>query len=260
MSRLVLTFAVLPVLLSCAAASPLRMSPLAEALRFGSSEAAEQAVTSPPPPSRSPFARDAFALSEPELERLLAHPLALDPKARVGVVRVTERYGVEEGIPLDAAPRILVEALDAAGLSAGVTEVSTDWPADRGLPGLRELSARYRARYLLLYRHRFVEKLRPNAWAAGYATLVGAFVLPGTTYQAEGVLEATLFDALTGSVVFTAHERASAEGVATPLHVPVAVALAQRTLLAQSAPKLADAVVLAWRRLTARATELSALP
>ena len=30
------------------------------------------------------------------------------------------------------------------------TEMSTDWPADGGISGLRELAARYRAEYLLL--------------------------------------------------------------------------------------------------------------
>lgn len=257
MSRLVLFTSIFAALQGCAAARLAQADGVAEALRLHGDDVAPPLA---PPPPRSPFARDTFALGDAELERLLAFPVALDPKARVGVVRVTDHYQVEDALPLDGTPQVLVEALQAAGLAAGVTEISTEWPADRGLPGLRELSARYRARYLLLYRPRLVEHLRANGWAAGYATVVGAFFLPGTTYEHEGVLEATLFDALTGAVVFTTHERASGEGVATPLHVPVAAAGAKRALVERTAPKLAQTVLESWRRLLTRATELSGLP
>lgn len=51
-----------------------------------------------------------------------------------------------------------------------VSEVTTDWPTDGSIAGLRKLAARYRGEYLLLYRHRFVDRSWTNGWALSWLT------------------------------------------------------------------------------------------
>jgi hypothetical protein len=97
--------------------------------------------------------------------------------------------------------------MEKTGFFEVTTEVSTDWPADGSVAGLRELAARYRSKYLLLYRHRFVDDSRLNGWAWLYPTVIGYFAAPGRTVEVAGVMEATFFDVRTGTILFTVYER-----------------------------------------------------
>lgn len=199
------------------------------------------------------FARDkTSAISEPELREVLAAPVFLEEGARVGVVPVVLGFAPGEAVPQEAVPASLAAALEDSGMVELATEVSPDWPIDRGLPGLRELAARYRCDYLLLYRHRFREAHRPNGWAALYATVVGAFFVPGNSIEAAGILEASLYDVKTGTLLFTAHERVHGEALASPPGTPRAVELLQRALLEQGGPRLAERVLSRFRRLSAQ--------
>jgi len=146
-------------------------------------------------------------ISEEDLRRVLAAPVFLEAGARIGVVQVTNRYDPDEDVPLQAVPAALSDGMEQAGLFEVSTEISTDWPSDRGISGLRELAARYRAEYLLLYRHRFVDRDWTNAWAWLYPTVVGAFFVPSQTIEVAGVMEATLFDVKTGTILYTVFER-----------------------------------------------------
>src|SRR5205814_341050 len=131
------------------------------------------------------------------------------------------------------------------------SEISTEWPTDRGLPGLRELAARYRSEYLLLYRHRFVHETNHNGWAAGYATVVGALFFPGQQIETSGVLEATLYDVKTGTLLFTVNERIASSDSAAPTLESRRSREIEKKLLQEAAPKLADRVVSKCRRLAA---------
>src|SRR5256885_2232839 len=103
------------------------------------------------------FERDRIGgLTEDHLREILDAPVFLEEHARLGVVPVAARYEPDEMTPTVAAPAELVAALEQTGMFEMASEVSTEWPTDRGMPGLRELAARYRSDYLLLYRHRFV--------------------------------------------------------------------------------------------------------
>jgi hypothetical protein len=151
----------------------------------------------PPAPAtldENHFARDRTGVGEPELRAILSAPVYLEENARVGVLPVAVRYEVDEAVPVENAPAALVDGLESSGLVELATEISAEWPVDRGVAGLRELAARYRTEYLLLYRHRFVDADRPNPAAASYLTLIAALFVPGTTVETAGVLEATLFD------------------------------------------------------------------
>lgn len=197
------------------------------------------------------FARDRMTVGEAELKQILAAPVFLEENARIGVLPVASGYGPEEGVPLGAVPATLVEAFEASGLVDLSTEVSTEWPTASGLPGLRELAARYRTEYLLLYRHRFNDVTHANGWAWGFLTLVGALFLPGTSYESAGVLEATLFDVKTGTILFTVHERARGGDKAAPPNVTENLEALHRKLIGEASRKLAEQVIARCHRLVA---------
>jgi hypothetical protein len=199
------------------------------------------------------FRRDGSgSITEEDLKRVLAAPVFLTPGARLGVVQVASGYEPDGHVPLAAVPGELSQALEASGIFDVATEVSTDWPADHGVSGLRELAARYRSEYLILYRHRFVDRTWTNAWGWAYLTVVGAFMVPSQTLETSGVLEATLFDVRTGSILFTVFERVASSRTANVWHNDLKRRDMQERLLARAAGKLAQHVVTRARRLAAR--------
>jgi hypothetical protein len=205
-----------------------------------------------PPLTENHFLRDRMGgVAEEGLRDILAAPVFLEENARVGVMPVAAKYEPDEILPTVGAPAELVSALDKNGMFELVSEISTEWPTDGGPAGLRELAARYRSDYLLLYRHRFVEELNYNGWAAGYATVIGAFFFPGQQLEAAGVLEATLYDVKTGTVLFTALERIRGSESAAPTTEARRSRELKARMLAEAAPKLAAQVVEKCRRLIA---------
>ena len=212
----------------------------------------ESLMASPQPPvARDHFHRDSAGggLSEEALRELITTPVRVTPGARLGVIHVSSSYEPEGALPTATVPLVLAHALEDAGLFQVATEMSTDWPADRGLGGLRELAARYRAEYLLLYRHRFRGSDRTNGWGWLYPLVVAAPFLPSQTLESEGVLEATLFDVRTGSLLFTAFERARGESDETPWGRERKRRALEDSLLDKARKRLADQVVEKARRL-----------
>lgn len=163
---------------------------------------------SPPVLTENHFERDVMGgLGEAQLREILASPVFLEDKARIGILPVESGYGADPDMPLDGVPGALEKALTDSGHFDVVSEVTTDWPHAGTLGGMRELAARYRAEYLLLYRSRFVTRSHANAWALGWLTVVGGLILPHRTLEVAGVMEATLLDVKTGTLLFTAFER-----------------------------------------------------
>lgn len=197
------------------------------------------------------FSRDRMGVGEAELREILAAPVFLEQHARIGVLPVRTGYAPSDEVPVEAAPATLTDALDGSGLFDLASEISTEWPTTSGTAGLRELAARYRTEYVLLYRHRFTDATRPNGFAAGFVTILGAFVLPGTTIESAGVLEATLFDVKTGTILFTVHERVRSEAISAPPGVPGRIALMHREMVKEAAGKLSEQVLLRCQRLVA---------
>jgi len=184
----------------CAASRPLvaHMDPM----RF------EGPAEGPPLLTENHFKRDVMGdLDERQLREILGSPVFLEDKARIGVLPVGNGYESDPDMPLDKVPGGLEHALSDSGHFEVVSEVTTDWPHAGTLGGLRELAARYRAEYLLLYRSRFVSRSHANGWAIGWVTIVGGLVLPNRTLEIAGVMEATLLDVKTGTLLFTAFER-----------------------------------------------------
>ena len=212
----------------------------------------EEAAVASPVLVDNHFARDKVgSLGEAELRAILASPVFLEEGARLGVVPVASRYELDEEVPQESTPAEVSDTLEQSGLFELTTEVSTDWPTDKGVSGLRELAGRYRTEYLLLYRQRFNEDSHSNGWAALYPTVIGAFFSPGETVEEAGVLEATLFDVKTGTILFTVHERIRGEVSTTPPLSNRRGHELRKRLLAEAAPKLAQQVVAKCRRLAA---------
>ena len=143
----------------------------------------------------------------------------------------------------------LADALQTSGEFELSSEVSTDFPVDRGISGLRELAARYRCDYLLIYRHRFVDASYMNPVAWGSSPAWARLFLPGHTLESAGVLEATLFDVKTGTLLFTVNERVHAQEQVNLWHNDLKTQWMKKQMLESATQKLADQVVGKIRRL-----------
>lgn len=235
--RMRVPFLVLAIAL-CSSCAASRASSALEALPLVVAPAAPTAPSAPVKLVEDVFARDhAGSISESDLRRVLDAPVALEENARVGVLPVVDRYDPSHETPVVGAPGSLARALEDTGLFELVSEVSTDFPATTSVAGLRELAARYRADYLLLYRHRFVERARPTPW------------LVSTAYEAEVVLEATLFDVRSGTILFTVFQRAEGEKVDAPYAEDRARRALRGALVEETSRALGDDVVVKVRRL-----------
>lgn len=182
-------------------------------------------------------------IDEKNLKKVLDAPVYIEAHARVGIIGVVGKYEVDGGLPLVGVPDVIGRQLDDASVFDVVTEVSSDWPIDRGLSGLRELAARYRSEYLLLYRHRFVSDWHTNAWGAAYMTLLGSLFVPSRTLKASGVVEATLFDVRSGTILFTVFERVYGESEENVWQNDRKLARLERSLLNSASTTIAERVV-----------------
>jgi hypothetical protein len=204
------------------------------------------------PLERNHFQRDrSGSISEQGLREVLSAPVFLEESARVGVIQVASGYepGVEP--PVINVPALLTEALERSGLFEVATEVSADWPTDSGVSGLRELAARYRAEYLLLYRHRFVDETWTNAWGWASMLILPALFVPLHSNETAGVLEATLFDVKTGTILYTVFERVHARETFNVWHNGLKRRWLKERLLKEAAEALSKGVVAKTRFLVA---------
>ncbi|MGI5861939.1 MAG: hypothetical protein ACOX6T_07750 [Myxococcales bacterium] len=204
------------------------------------------------PPPQQPLDRSLFAprgssgLTEADIARILDAPITLELPARVGVAALAQPFQpqaparIEAGV---AATRALAEALEGTKLVSLATDVVTRMPTGTGIEGLRELAARYRTPYLLLYTEDFEDRSHANGWSALWITVIGGLLSPSRTLAAEGVLQASLFDVRTGTILFTVQERV---GFARK-HLPIGASGAYEELLRKTADEatksLADRVV-----------------
>ena len=206
--------------------------------------AAAPAAAVPPPLDRSYFARDPDGqLSEDALQKILAAPIELDLPARVGVlpiVTATDWRG--PGPDLKRVPSgtgAFVKGLRGAETFSLVTDVMPIPSGALGMEALREIAARYRLRYLILYREEVRHRVRVNGVALFYATLVGALFLPGQTLDVSGFLEASVFDVKTGLFLFTVRRSVGALEDSNVWHQGYKLEQLQARLAGKFAPELA---------------------
>jgi hypothetical protein len=205
---------------------------------------APAAEAAPPPPlERSLFARNPDGtLSEDHLQEILDSPIELDLPARVGVLPIVtakDWRGPNPAYDVPAGVQAFVKTLRGAEHFTLVTEIMPIPSGALGMEALREMAARYRLRYIILYREQYARRERANGWAAGYATIVGAFFLPGATLYVDGYIEASLFDVKTGLLMFTVRRSVSARETSNLWHRQDKLRRMEVTLATRFAPDLA---------------------
>ncbi len=216
--------------------------------------AAPAAVQAEPPPlDRSLFARDPNGqLSEDALQKILASPIELDLPSRVGVLPIitaTDWRGPNpdfDHVPAGLAPLVARLRKDAA--FSLVTQMMPIPSGALGMEALREDAARYRLRYVMLYREVIVRKHTLNAWAWGYATGVGALFLPGQQQEAYGYIEVTMFDVKTGLLMFTTRRSVTASQRSNSWNTDDKLAQLASNAVSKFAPDLAGDVLADVRR------------
>src|SRR5687767_1465231 len=139
-------------------------------LRMKSARMAGAALPAPVPLERSVFSRDPQGqLSEDKLQEILSSRLELDLPARVGVLPVitaTDWRGPNpdyDRLPAGVGP--FVKRLRGTEGFTLVTEIMPIPSGALGMEALREIAARYRLRYVVLYREVVRRRTRLNAIA-----------------------------------------------------------------------------------------------
>jgi hypothetical protein len=196
--------------LVCLALAALALAGCGAKMKMASARMAEAPMAAqpePPPLDRSLFARDPHGqLTEDALQKILAAPIELELPARVGIIPVltaTDWRGPSPDYHVPAGVAPFVRKLRGTEPFSLVTEIMPIPSGALGMEALREIAARYRLRYVVLYREVIARKKKVNRWAWGYATAVGALFLPGQQHEVYGYIEATMFDVKTGTLMFT---------------------------------------------------------
>jgi hypothetical protein len=211
-------------------------------------------ATSPPPPplDRSLFARDPNGqLAEDALQRILAAPIELDLPSRVGVLPIHTATDWRGPSPDDRVPAGVPGFVDRLRRDAAfslVTQTMVIPSGALGMEALREIAGRYRLRYLLLYREVLAKADRLDAWAIGYATLVGALFLPGKHQEVYGYIEASMFDVKTGLLMFTTRRAITASQQTNEWHTDVKREQLAARAVSKFSPELAADVLADLRR------------
>ena len=198
---------------------------------------------------RSVFPKGAGELDEDAIDEMMAPPRLPRGNFRVAIAAVpTFAPGTPDSVNsgIDAAHAFARE-LESAGRVELATEVTPYLPArGAGVEGLREIAARYRAPYLLVYVERFEETGGVNAFGIAYLTILGGLVLPSYTVHLDGVAEASLLDVRTGTILFTVREPVKVESLALPLAVPTRMREMVDRESAEAARRLAKRVAGQW--------------
>lgn len=211
--------------------------------------AAVAAAAQPPtaPLDRSLFARDPNGqLSEDALQKILASPIEIALPARIGVLPIETPAdwrgpGPDHRVPPGVAG--FVERLRHDANFTLVTQTMVIPSGALGMEALREIAARYRLRYLLLYREVVAKQERLNPWAWGYATIVGALFLPGQRQDVYGYLEASMFDVKTGLLMFTTRRPLAASQTTNRWNRQIKIDQLAANASARLAPHLAEDVL-----------------
>jgi len=239
----------LAVLSTACGASKMRMASSA----MPSAQPSMAAPAAPPPLDRSVFARDPNGqLSEDMLQKILAAPIELDLPSRVGILPILTAADWRgpspdyERVPAGVSPLVFRLRKDAA--FSLVTEMMPIPSGSLGMEALREAAARYRLRYVILYREVIAKKNHLNAWAWGYATGIGALFLPGDQHEVFGYIEATMFDVKTGLLMFTTRRSVYASTAENEWRTDAKLAQLASNTVSKFSPDLAQDFLLDVRR------------
>lgn len=235
------------VFTACAASARMHSAPIAAAPSQVQVQPLEQSLFSKDPNGK---------LSEEDLQRIIASPIELDLPARVGVMAVGTDIdwrgpAPDRRVPAGLGP--LVERLRKDASFSLVTQTMVIPSGALGMEALRENAARYRLRYLILYREAVAKKQTLGPWAWGYVTGIGALFLPGHEHEVYGYMEASMFDVKTGLLMFTTRRAVTANETTNSWHTDAKLDRLAANALAKYAPELAGDVLSDLRRFAAAA-------
>ena len=219
--------------------------------------AAPAAAGMPAPLDRSVFDKSPTGqLTEDNLQKILASPIELALPSRVGVLPIStakDWRGPNPDHQVPAGVGNFVETLRRDSAFSLVTQTMVIPSGALGMEALREVAARYRLRYLLLYREVLAKKTRLGPWAAGYATVVGALFLPGQKQEVYGYIEASMFDVKTGLLMFTTRRAITAQQNSNVWYGSVKLDRLATNATSKFSPDLAGDVLADLRRFAAAA-------
>ncbi len=219
--------------------------------------AAPAAAMAPPLLDRSVFDKNPNGqLTEENLQRILASPIELALPSRVGVLPIAtakDWRGPNPDHQVPAGVANFVETIRRDAAFSLVTQTMVIPSGALGMEALREVAARYRLRYLVLYREVLAKKTRFSPWAAGYATIVGALFLPGQKQEVYGYIEASMFDVKTGLLMFTTRRAVTAQQNSNVWYGSVKLDRLASNMTSKFAPELATDMLVDLRRVAAAA-------
>lgn len=201
----------------------------------------------PPPLDRSLFDKNPNgSLTEEALQKILAAPIELELPARVGLIPIMTAKdwrgpGPDDRVPSGVEP--LLNALRPSKHFTLLTQTMVIPSGALGMEALREIAARYRLRYVMLYREVLANDSMMTAVAWGYATIIGAFFLPGKRQEVWGYTELSMFDVKTGTLMFTTRRAIAASQRTNQWHQKQKLEKLASTAIAKFAPDLANDVL-----------------
>ncbi len=203
--------------------------------------------SAPPPLDRSLFDRNPNgALTEESLQKILAAPIELELPARVGLIPIMTAKdwrgpGPDDRVPSGVEP--LINELRKSPHFTLMTQTMVIPSGALGMEALREIAARYRLRYVMLYREVLANDSILTAVAWGYATVVGALFLPGKRQEVWGYTELSMFDVKTGTLMFTTRRAVAASQSTNQWHQKQKLEKLTSRAIAKFAPDLARDVL-----------------
>ncbi len=229
----------------------------------------------PPPLDKSLFDRNPNgSLTEENLQKILAAPIELELPARVGLIPIMTAKdwrgpGPDDRVPSGVEP--LLASLRKSPHFTLLTQTMVIPSGALGMEALREIAARYRLRYVMLYREVLANDSSMTAVAWGYATIIGAFFLPGKRQEVWGYTELSMFDVKTGTLMFTTRRAIAASQSTNQWHQKQKLEKLTSRAIAKFAPDLAhdvlvdlenfrDAAIAENARRAGRSSEVVTLP
>lgn len=200
----------------------------------------------PPPLDSSVFVKpaDRQNLSEEAIKQVLDAPITVDLPARAGIVALDApftRSAYANPEPGDEAPQLLARAFEKSSHFRLVSDISPYLVEGQHIEDLRELAVRYRLKYLVILNTRYVDRSHVNPIGWSWIPLVTIPFVPAYTLKTDGLLEATLLDVRTGTLLFTTQVHVHAWERTTPFSTENKLKALQRQASRQAVDRLARA-------------------
>ncbi|MCC6750926.1 MAG: hypothetical protein IT371_24940 [Deltaproteobacteria bacterium] len=204
-------------------------------------------------PFRKPYERE--NLSEEVLQRVINAPVAPEFPARAGLVVLDApftRRAYSGLVPGDDAPQRLARRIERSRFFVMVSDIAPELADGQHLESLREVAARYRLKYLVVFSRKYVDRSGVNALGWTWLTVLGVPFVPAYTLRASVLAEATLLDVRTGTLLFSTQLHGEGAERTTPFAVDGKLKRLQQQVSRLVVDALAERFLERCRRLAAQ--------